>query len=294
MSRAAALAAAVTGVQVGAAMVATRFVIDQTGPASLALLRYAIGALVLLPVLLAASRVRIAGRHLLPIALLGVGQFGVLIALLNLGLQTVPAGRAALLFSTMPLLTLVLAVAVGRESPSVPKVTGVLLTVLGVALALGEEALAGGADWAGEAAVLASASCGAVCTVLYRPYLARYPALPVGVLAMLASVAFLAVPAAAEGFFASFPGFTAAGWLAVAFIGISSGACYWLWLWALGRATPTRVNVFLTLSPLAASALGGAFLGEAVSSALAAGTICVALGIWSAHRPVREERRAGA
>lgn len=290
MSGAAALAGAVTGIQVGAAMVATRFVLDQTGPASLALLRYAIGALVLLPVLLATARVRIAGRDLLPIALLGVGQFGVLIALLNLGLQTVPAGRAALLFSTMPLLTLVLAVAAGRESPSVPKVTGVLLTLLGVALALGEGAFTGGPGWAGEAAILASASCGAACTILYRPYLGRYPALPVGVLAMLASVAFLAVPAAAEGFFAAVPGFTAAGWLAVAFIGISSGACFWLWLWALGRATPTRVAVFLTLSPVAASVLGGALLGEAVSPALAAGVACVALGIWFAHRPLPEGR----
>src|SRR5262249_5201380 len=43
------LAAVATGVQVGSAMVATRFVVDQTGPASLALLRYAIGAGCLLP-----------------------------------------------------------------------------------------------------------------------------------------------------------------------------------------------------------------------------------------------------
>ncbi len=38
-----AAAAATTGILVGAAMVATRFVIDQTSPASLALLRYVIG-----------------------------------------------------------------------------------------------------------------------------------------------------------------------------------------------------------------------------------------------------------
>ena len=36
-------AAVVTAVLVGATMVATRFVIDQTDPASLALLRYAVG-----------------------------------------------------------------------------------------------------------------------------------------------------------------------------------------------------------------------------------------------------------
>src|SRR5207302_4501463 len=51
------------GVQVGSAMVATRFVVDQTGPTSLALLRYAIGFCCLLPVLcLSAGPVRFARR----------------------------------------------------------------------------------------------------------------------------------------------------------------------------------------------------------------------------------------
>ncbi|WP_374466896.1 EamA family transporter, partial [Ferrovibrio sp.] len=45
------LAAASVGVQVGAAMVATRFVVGESGPATLAMFRYAIGALCLLPVL---------------------------------------------------------------------------------------------------------------------------------------------------------------------------------------------------------------------------------------------------
>ena len=40
---------------------------------------------------------------------------------------------------------------------------------------------------------------------------------------MLASVGFLAVLAAAEGFFATLPHLTEGGWLAVAFIGVSSG-----------------------------------------------------------------------
>ncbi|MCG8360500.1 MAG: permease, partial [Kiloniellales bacterium] len=73
----AAVAAAVAGVLVGAAMVATRFVIEQTDPASLALLRYLIGVVCLLPPLLLAPRVRFAPRDLLPICLLGIAQFGV-------------------------------------------------------------------------------------------------------------------------------------------------------------------------------------------------------------------------
>jgi len=88
-------AAAATGIQVGSAMVATRVVVDQAGPASLALLRYAIGFLCLLPVALAMPRPAFAARDLAPIALLGITQFGILIALLNHGLRFVPSARAA-------------------------------------------------------------------------------------------------------------------------------------------------------------------------------------------------------
>lgn len=284
------LASAATGIQVGAAMVATRFVLDQTDPVALALLRYAVGVLCLVPPLLMSARVRFARRDLAPIALLGIGQFGVLVVLLNYGLQFIPAARGALIFATFPLLTMILAAGLGYERLTLAKTTGVLLTVLGVGLALGEKLFQPGdleREWLGALAVFASALTGAACSVLYRPYLRKYPALPVSALAMFASVAFLALIAAGDGFFQSAPRFTVGGWLAVLFIGLSSGLFYYLWLWALGRATPTKVTVFLALSPITAAALGAALLGEAVSAPFLLGVAAVALGLRLAHRPPR-------
>ena len=282
-----AAASATTGILVGSAMVATRFVVDQTGPASLALLRYAIGFCCLLPVvLLSAERPRFARRDLLPIALLGITQFGILIAVLNYGLRYIPSGRAALIFATFPLLTLVVAAALRHERLTPAKLAGVLLTLAGVGLALGEKAIrwdGAATEWIGELAVFASALCGAVCSVLYRPYLTKYPTLAVSAYAMLASVGFLAVLAAAEGFFDALPHVTPGGWLAVAYIGVGSGAGYVLWLWALRHATPTRVTVFLALSPVTAAGLGALLLGEAISAEALLGLACVALGLALAH-----------
>ena len=145
-SETAALAAAATGVQVGAAIVATRFVVDQASPASLALLRYVIGFCCLLPPALAAGGLRFERGDVVPVALLGMLQFGVVIALLNFGLQTVSSGRAALIFASFPLLTMLFAAALGRERLSLPKSTGVALTIAGVALAL--PSVASGGDLA--------------------------------------------------------------------------------------------------------------------------------------------------
>jgi drug/metabolite transporter (DMT)-like permease len=286
-------AAAATGILVGAAMVATRFVIDQTAPASLALLRYVIGFCCLLPPALLSGRVQFEWRDLLPIGLLGIIQFGILIALLNYALQFIPSARAALIFATMPLLTMMLATVLGYERITSAKTLGVLLTIVGVGFALGEKAVQrGGAahEWVGELAVFASALSGAICSVLYRPYLRKYPTLPVSAFAMLASVGFLAVLAAGEGFFHSLPCFTAAGWLAVVFIGISSGIGYYLWLWALNHTTPTKVTVFLALSPITAAGLGALLLEEGISIMLFLGLACVVLGLWIAHWQGHTER----
>ncbi len=289
MSGRAVIAAAATGVQVGTAMVATRFVVDQSGPASLALLRYLIGFSCLLPfVLRSGTPVRFAARDVLPISLLGITQFGILIALLNYGLRVIPSGRGALIFATFPLLTLLIASALSYEQLTAAKTLGVLLTIAGVGVALGDKVMlpgSGGPEWHGELAVFASALCGAVCSVLYRPYLKKYPTLQVSAFAMLASVVFLALLAAGEGFFRALPHFTPSGWLAVIFIGVSSGVGYFLWLWALNHAPATQVTVFLALSPLTAVCLGALVLGERVSPLIGVGLVGVVLGLWLAHRP---------
>lgn len=280
------LAAAATGVQVGAAIVATRYVIQDIGPMSLALLRYSIGFLCLIPFALAASRLRFSWPDFLAVVGLGIVQFAVLIVLLNVGLKYVTSTRAALLFSTMPLLTMVVAGVLGRERLTAPKTLGVILTIAGVAATLGEKLLAGAGthEWLGMLAVLGSALSGAVCSVLYRPYLARYPTLPLGALAMLASVVFLTGLAGTEDFFVHPPQLRVSAWAAVVFIGVSSGVGYMTWLWALKHTSPTRVTVFLALSPVTAALLGVGLLGETLTSGILLGMLFVAGGLWMATR----------
>jgi len=281
-----AAAAAAAGILVGSAIVATRFVIGQSSPSALALLRYTIGLCCLLPWLLASRRIQIERRDLLPIGLLGIVQFGVVITLLNYALRFIPSGRTALIFAASPLLTLLFAAGLGHERVTLNKALGVLVSLLGVGCVLGEQALqpaTAANQWVGALAVLASAASAALCSVLYRPYLRKYPTLSISAYAMLASVLALALLAAGEGFFAAPPRFTPAGWLAVAFIGLSSGVGYTLWLWALSQTSATGVTVFLALSPVSATILGALLLAERPSSIALVGLAFVGLGIWLAQ-----------
>lgn len=282
-------AAAATGVQVGAAMVATRYAIDAAGPASLGFLRYLIGLACLVPVVLLRPRRAIAPLDLVPIGLLGIGQFALLIVLLNYALLHIPAALASLLFSTFPLMTMLLSASLGRERLTRGKIGGSLLTFAGVAVALLGAAFttlpAQGSPWLGVLAALGAAACGAVCSISYAPYVARYSSLQVTTFAMLAAVLALMVLAALEGLFSEWPAFTGSETAAIVFIGVSSGAGFFLWVYALGNADPTVVTMFLALGPITAAIGGMMLLGEPVPRAAVAGLGCVVVGLWWALRP---------
>jgi len=276
------IAALFTGIQVGAALVASKYVIDQTTPAALAMLRYAIGFLCLLPVVLSLSRLNFTFRDLLPISLLGALQFGVLIALLNYALQYLPSAQVALIFSTFPLQTLILAFLFGKESFSWTKCIAVLLTITGIAVTLGEELYFSRnipIHWPSVLAATASAFIGALCSIFYRPYLEKYPTQNVGALAMLASVFILFIYSGLEGSLVELSAITTTGWLVILFIGISSGIGYFSWLWALKYLPPTKVTIFLSLSPITSAFLGALILAEPLTASLTSGIVLVSAGL---------------
>ncbi|WP_442596060.1 DMT family transporter [Parapusillimonas sp. JC17] len=255
--RAATVAAATTGVLVGAAMVSTRVVSPDASPATLAFLRYLIGLGVLcIPVLLT-SRTRFPLKDAAAIAIIGIFQFAILIVLLNHALETLSAATCALVFSTMPLFTMCLAIALRHESYHPGKLAGLLLAICGVGFLLLSSSPAVGTeqrDPAALAALIGATAIGAVCSILYRPYLRRYATLPTSMLAMCAAVVFLTGLCLVMGEPLA-PELSTVQWLNVGFIGLSSGLGYFCWLWALAKIDASQVVAFQALGPVTAAAI---------------------------------------
>jgi drug/metabolite transporter (DMT)-like permease len=273
--------------QVGLALVATRFVVGQAGPITLAFLRYLLAMLFLLPVVLAMrTSLRLAPRDRLPVWALGLVQFALLVYLLNAALLYTPAGRAAVIFTTFPLLTLAGAVLLGRERASWTKLAGALLSLLAVAVTLADALTAAttAGAWKGDLLAFGAAVCGASCSLGYRPYLQRYPTLAVSFHAMAASVVVLGLAAASEGLWQELPAFGPLGWGAVVFIGLSSGIGYFLWLHALRHLPASRVTVFLGLSPVTAALAGWLLLDDPFTWHLGAGALLLSAGLALAFR----------
>jgi drug/metabolite transporter (DMT)-like permease len=84
---------------------------------------------------------------------------------------------------------------------------------------------------------------------------------------------------------------SATAWGAIVFIGLSSGAGYFAWLYALKHESPTRVTVFLALNPPTAALLGWLLLSEPVGTLLVGALFLVAAGLWLATRPAPAQPR---
>lgn len=277
------LAAAAAAISAGTAVVATRFVIAETDPLSLVFYRYLVSVLCFLPFL----------RALWPGHRLSVGDFGriamygILFFVLfpwafNAALGINSAARGAVGLATVPIQTLLVAVAFGRERMSAGKAAGVLLAFGGILVAFGADVLndADGDRLLGDGLMLLGVLCAAVYSVFGRPTLIRHGPLFVTALGMAFAVAALSPVVVAKSGGFVLPTFSAGGWLALVFLGTAAGALQFsLFMWALRWLPPTTTVLYLTLNPIAATIFGAFLLGEVPTWELLAGMALVLAGI---------------
>lgn len=275
-------AAAGAALLCGAALPALRMAQMEAAPAQVALLRYAIACACLLVVLACAPRLRRARAGWLPAVLVDGGQFGVLVALLTLGLHFTSATRGGLIAACFPLVVLLFVVPLWKR-PGAGVIAGAGLCALGLLLALGDGAYVRPARvaWLGEALVFVAVMLAAGCSLLCRPALARHATLPVMAGAMGAG-ALLMILLMGAGW--SQMHFSPRAWLVLLYLGVSCAAAQALWIHALSQAPAWQVLPWLACAPLASSLLGAHGLRERQSFWLLAGLACVAAGLFLALR----------
>jgi drug/metabolite transporter (DMT)-like permease len=140
-------------------------------PFQYGVLRVVTGLAVLVGILAARRELRVPSRADLPIVLsVGLGPIASGIALMNLALLVVPAGRSSILVYTMPIWVAVLGALFFHMRPGRLEIGGVALGVVGVVLLLNPAVI----DWAaqgevaGAAMLLASAVVWALAAIHIR------------------------------------------------------------------------------------------------------------------------------
>lgn len=278
----------------GTAIGATRFLAADTDPLTIAGFRFGIGVVLLLPTCFLESRPWPARQDWARAVALGVLFFAVFPILFNASLIYTTAARGALALSTLPLLTMVTAALLSIESLTFRKLSGVLIAIAGVGVALVSslDTAAPGA-WKGDLLMLSAAVCMALYSTWSKAIIGRSGPIRFTTIAMASGFVVLVTIEALRGRFAHIGSFTLAQWTALAYLGVFGGAVtFFLWAFALGRTTPTLVAISVTMNPVTASFFGAYLLGERVSANLLAGIASVLIGITIAAsgRPAGADR----
>ncbi|MGI8928052.1 MAG: DMT family transporter [Candidatus Limnocylindrales bacterium] len=251
---------------------------EELAPFWAASLRFALAGVIFLGIV-AVRRVPFPrGWALVGSLLYGLLGLGVPFALVYWALATVPAGIAQVVLALVPLLTLLLAVAVGIEHFRIQGVVGALITI-GGAVVVFSERLGSAVRLESLLALLGAASAMALGNVVIKRFPHSHPlsnntvAMGVGALmlfglALIASES-LALPARVS---------TLLGLAYLVVVG--SVVVFTLYLVVIDRWTASATSYSLLLMPLVAIVVAAALLGEPITAALIVGGALVLAGVY--------------
>lgn len=263
----------------------------QVDPSALAMARIAGGFLAFV-VLVAITRRRLVRSWRDVLALAGLALLGVVInqALFLHGLKHTSPLAATLLVATIPVFGAAASVAVGRERPTIRMVAGLAVALLGVGILTGF-----GIPAFGDMLVLINSLAYSLYLALAPTQLARHGATVVMTYVFGFGVLFMAPlggPALVHGIGAWSPG----AWMLVAFIVVVPTVIAYLSnAWALARARPSLVAVYVYLQPLLVALLAWVQLGLTPNRRILLAAAAILAGVAIVTSPsLRRRTRAPA
>lgn len=270
-------------------------------PVGFTALRYGLASLSLLVLMRwRDGAIRLPHGDIRSIAVLGIIGFGIYQILWVVALQTIPAGDSALLIATTPVMTALLAMATGADSPNRVKLVGAIVSFLGVATVIvAGQGLNLGASVGGDLLTLAAAACWAIYTVRGATILRRQTALMTTTWAVVAGTLFMAPIGIAQMATADLSAIGPSMVLSIIYAGtLAAGVPNVVVFHGVKLLGPTRISALQTLVPALAVVLAVIFLGEPIRPAQLVGGVIILAGVallrrgsWPS-RPMRGTRLA--
>ena len=264
----------------GFSFIAAKFALQDMGPFLLTFLRFFIAVLFLIPL-----AYRDGFRFFLifkPFFLL-CGLAGVLLefGLQNIGLLYTTAGNAALIFASVPAITLFLSVIFLKEKLNTRMVLGVFLSILGVLfIYLNNLSTAGQQYLLGNLLILAAVIAAAVYVVLIKSRINHYSSLLITTGGFSSGVLFLLPFALVETLSAQTLSLSWKGAAAVLFLGLGASAlAFLLWNSGLKHIKASAAAPFMNLTPVT-GIFAAVLIGENFSWLQLCGGALTILGVW--------------
>lgn len=254
--------------------------IRELPPQAFNALRMAIASGVFLAALLSRGVPRIARADWARLAALGaIGHF-VYQFFFMAGLARTTASNSSLIIGCSPVAVSMASALSGHERVPRSQWAGVVLSVLGVYLVVGQAAQFGGNSVAGDFLTLGAVACWAVYTVGSRTLLTRYSPLVVTGMTMLIGTALyapLALPDLSRVEWGSVPAWA---WAALALSAVLAlNVAYLIWYTSVQRIGNVRTSALSNFIPLVAMSIATCALGESLTWPKVGGAAAILSGV---------------
>jgi drug/metabolite transporter (DMT)-like permease len=282
----------------GTASVITRYLVSVLDPVEIAFMRYLFGGFAMLPLFFLFRTSNLTKTLLLKIAGLGALFFGLFPFLFSWGFVYTSAARGSLVLATMPIWTMLIGKAIGHEAINRTSLIAIVLTFLGLTVALSDKLLLFSEHevlFKGELIMLLAAMMGAIYATFARKVLQAVPASTVTPLAMLTGCLCLSPFSIANGIDIHVLALSPMQIGLMVYLGVvAGGLAFFLLNWVLNKSTATFTTLFVTLNPITAIILGYLFLDEVIELNFIIGVLIVFAGLAFAVRSHAQGNQRGA
>lgn len=270
------------------AFVGIRVGLTGYSPGGLALLRYAIASLAMVPVYFRLPvRHKINLKEFAQLILIGIIGFTIYNIALNYGEISVPAGIASFIVGLIPVFTIIFAVIFLKERLGKFGILGIIVTVFGLILiAAGEH---GGVQFdVGVVYVLLSALCGSVYVILQKPLLIKFHPVEIVSFAIWTGTFFLLI--FTPNLLADFHHTDIHATAAAIYMGIFPAAiAYGTWSYALSKLKASEAAPFLYALPFVTTLMAFFYLHEIPATLSLLGGVISLAGAFIATRRVKSK-----
>jgi len=275
-----------TAVFWGGTFIAGRVVAREVLPFSASFLRFAIASvfLVLIVWRVEGKLPRIDRSLVVPICLLGLtGVFAYNVFFFN-GLQSIDAGRAALIIALNPVMISFFSSILFKEELTPLKIIGILLSVIGAMTVISRgnplHLFQGHLGW-GELNIFGCVLSWVSFSLIGKSVLGKISPLVSICYSSLAGTAALMIPALLEGLWSFFPEYSNITWLGLFYLGFFGTVLGFVWYYeGIKKIGPTKAGLFINVVPLSAVVLAFFLLNEPLTLSLLIGAVLVSTGIY--------------
>lgn len=274
----------------GSLYVVSKYVMDFVPPFTLLWLRYLIAGVVLVVVMVLCRQHKIKRQDLLLLAWIGFIGYFVSIGTQFLGTKLSDAHTGALITTSSPVFTVLLARPLLQESLNARKLAALFLAMLGIVMVIGLNP-GGEKSWQGSLLLLIAAITWALLSIYVKKASTRYSTLTITTYAVLSAAVFTTPVAIVEMHFYEVRMFASSlVWLGTLYIGIISTAiALFLWNKGMDLMDAGVGSLFMCFQPVVGSILGWLWLNEHLSMSFVAGAALIMAGLVIVNWPRPEQ-----